>query len=52
MKLKQAGTGSEVDERLAALMTNANAVRVVAAAVESTIGQKDSILCCWGVLVK
>jgi chaperonin GroEL (HSP60 family) len=40
MKLKQAGTGSEVDERLAALMTNANAVRVVAAAVESTIGPK------------
>lgn len=40
MKLKQAGTGSEMDERLAALMTNANAVRVVTSAIESTIGPK------------
>lgn len=40
MNLKQAGSGAEVDERLAALMTNANAVRVVTAAVEGTIGPK------------
>jgi chaperonin GroEL (HSP60 family) len=39
MKLQQAG-GSEVDEKLAALMTNANAIRVVTAAVEGTIGPK------------
>lgn len=40
MKLKQASSGSEIDERLAALMTNANAIRVVTAAVEGTIGPK------------
>lgn len=40
MKLKQANSGSEVDERLAALVTNGNAVRVVTAAVEGTIGPK------------
>lgn len=40
MNLKQAGSGSEVDERLAALMTNANAVRAITAAVEGTIGPK------------
>jgi chaperonin GroEL (HSP60 family) len=40
MKLKQANSGSEIDERLAALMTNANAIRVVTAAVEGTIGPK------------
>jgi chaperonin GroEL (HSP60 family) len=40
MNLKQAGSGSEVDERLAALLTNANAVRAITAAVEGTIGPK------------
>ena len=40
MKLKQSGSGSEVDESLAALMTNANAVRAITAAVEGTIGPK------------
>lgn len=40
MKLKQANSGSEVDERLAALMTNGNAIRVVTSAVEGTIGPK------------
>lgn len=41
MSLKQqASSGSEVDERLAALMTNANAVRAIAAAVEGTLGPK------------
>lgn len=40
MNLKQAGSASEVDERLAALLTNANAVRAITAAVEGTIGPK------------
>lgn len=40
MNLKQAGSGAEVDERMAALLTNANAVRAIAAAVEGTIGPK------------
>lgn len=40
MALKQANKNSEVDEKLAALMTNANAIRAVAAAVEGTIGPK------------
>lgn len=40
MSLKQVGSGSEIDERLAALVTNANAVRAIAAAVEGTIGPK------------
>jgi len=40
VKLKQGGSGSEVDESLAALMTNANAVRAITAAVEGTIGPK------------
>ncbi|HEX3032222.1 MAG TPA: TCP-1/cpn60 chaperonin family protein, partial [Bacillota bacterium] len=41
MSLKQQATsGSEVDEKLAALMTNANAVRAIAAAVEGTLGPK------------
>lgn len=40
MNLKQAGSGAEVDERLAALLTNANAVRATAAAIEGTIGPK------------
>ncbi|MDU4959820.1 MAG: TCP-1/cpn60 chaperonin family protein [Sporomusaceae bacterium] len=40
MNLKQAGSGSEADERLTALLTNANAVRAITAAVEGTIGPK------------
>ncbi|MEW6230483.1 MAG: TCP-1/cpn60 chaperonin family protein, partial [Bacillota bacterium] len=41
MTLKQqASQGSEVDERLGALMTNANAIRAIAAAVEGTLGPK------------
>ncbi|GAW93453.1 TCP-1/cpn60 chaperonin family protein [Calderihabitans maritimus] len=40
MSLKQVNRDTEVDERLAALMTNANAVRAVASAVEGTIGPK------------
>ena len=39
MSFKQAG-GTEMDERLAALMTNAAAVRAIAGAVEGTIGPK------------
>ncbi|MGB9791104.1 MAG: TCP-1/cpn60 chaperonin family protein [Thermacetogeniaceae bacterium] len=37
---KQVSEGKEVDQRLAALITNANAVQAVAAAVEGTIGPK------------
>ncbi|OAT82303.1 TCP-1/cpn60 chaperonin family protein [Desulfotomaculum copahuensis] len=41
MSLKQqASGGAEVDERLAALVTNANAVRAIASAVEGTLGPK------------
>lgn len=41
MSVKQRATpNSEVDERLAALMTNADAVRAIAQAVEGTIGPK------------
>ncbi|RJX22853.1 MAG: chaperonin [Ammonifex sp.] len=41
MSLKQqVTTGSEVNERLAALISNANAVRATAAAVEGTLGPK------------
>ncbi len=41
MTLKQqASGGAEVNERLAALVNNANAVRAIAAAVESTLGPK------------
>ncbi|HHW44472.1 chaperonin [Desulfofundulus thermobenzoicus] len=41
MSLKQqASHGTEVDERLAALVTNANAVRAIASAVEGTLGPK------------
>ncbi|ACX51753.1 chaperonin Cpn60/TCP-1 [Ammonifex degensii KC4] len=41
MSLKsQASAGSEVNERLAALISNANAVRAIAAAVEGTLGPK------------
>ncbi|MTI81489.1 MAG: chaperonin [Firmicutes bacterium] len=41
MSLKQqASQGSEVNERLAALVTNSNAVRAIASAVEGTLGPK------------
>lgn len=41
MSVKQQVTqNSEIDERLAALITNANAVRAIAQAVEGTIGPK------------
>ncbi len=41
MSLKQANNkNSEVDERLAALMTNANAIRAISAAIEGTLGPK------------
>ncbi|MDK2855828.1 MAG: hypothetical protein PWQ86_1041 [Bacillota bacterium] len=38
--MKQNSSGAEVDERLAALLSNANAIRAIAAAVEGTIGPK------------
>lgn len=38
--MKQNPGGAEVDERLAALLSNANAIRAIAAAVEGTIGPK------------
>ncbi len=46
MALKQVSGGSEIDERLAALLANAGAVRAIASAVEGTIGPKglDSML--------
>ncbi|ABZ84985.1 thermosome subunit [Heliomicrobium modesticaldum Ice1] len=40
MSVKQVSNNTEVDERLAALMTNANAVRAIASAVEGTLGPK------------
>ncbi len=40
MSVKQVSQGSEIDERLAALLSNVNAVRAIAAAVEGTIGPK------------
>lgn len=41
MSLKQqASSGTEVNEKLAALVTNANAIRAVASAVEGTLGPK------------
>lgn len=40
MSIKQISSNAEVDERLAALMTNANAIRAIASAVEGTIGPK------------
>lgn len=41
MSLKQQATANtDVDERLAALMTNSNAVRAIASAVEGTLGPK------------
>ena len=40
LSLKQVNENSEIDERLAALINNANAVRAVSSAVEGTIGPK------------
>lgn len=40
MSIKQVSNNSEVDERLAALITNANAIRAIASAVEGTLGPK------------
>lgn len=41
MSLKQQATANtDVDERLAALMTNSNAIRAIASAVEGTLGPK------------
>lgn len=41
MSLKQQATkSSDIDERLAALITNSNAIRAIAAAVEGTLGPK------------
>lgn len=41
MSLKrEAASGSDVDERLAALITNSNAIRAIASAVEGTLGPK------------
>lgn len=41
MSLKREATsGSDVDERLAALITNSNAIRAIASAVEGTLGPK------------
>lgn len=40
MGVKQVNNNSEVDERLTALTTNANAIRAVTSAVEGTIGPK------------
>jgi chaperonin GroEL (HSP60 family) len=40
MSVKQVNQNAEVDERLAALITNANAIRAIASAVEGTIGPK------------
>lgn len=37
---KEAVAGADVDERLAALMTNSNAIRAIASAVEGTLGPK------------
>jgi chaperonin GroEL (HSP60 family) len=40
LSLKQVSENSEVDERIAALINNAGAVRAISAAVEGTIGPK------------
>lgn len=40
MTAKQLNNNAEVDEKLAALMTNAQAIQAIAAAVEGTIGPK------------
>jgi chaperonin GroEL (HSP60 family) len=38
--LRQATSGNDIDDRLAALITNSNAIRAVSAAIEGTIGPK------------
>lgn len=40
MTLKQAENNTEVEGKLSALVTNANAIRAVSNAVEGTIGPK------------
>jgi len=40
MGVRDVAQGSDVDERLAALVTNVNAVKAIASAVEGTIGSK------------
>lgn len=40
MSIKQVSKDTEVDERLAALSTNANAIKAIASAVEGTLGPK------------
>jgi len=40
LSVKQVSQNTEVDERLAALMTNTNALRAISTAVEGTIGPK------------
>ncbi|MEW6623580.1 MAG: TCP-1/cpn60 chaperonin family protein [Bacillota bacterium] len=40
MSVKQVSKDTEIDERLAALSTNANAIKAIASAVEGTIGPK------------
>ncbi|MCW2278128.1 TCP-1/cpn60 chaperonin family protein [Heliophilum fasciatum] len=40
MSVKQVSNNAEVDERLTALITNANAIRAIASAVEGTLGPK------------
>lgn len=40
MSVKQVSNNAEVDEKIAALTTNANAIRAIASAVEGTIGPK------------
>lgn len=40
MSVKQVSPNAEVDERLSALLTNVNAIRAIASAVEGTIGPK------------
>lgn len=40
MSVKQVSHNTEIDERLAALMTNANAIRAISSAVEGTLGPK------------
>lgn len=40
MNVKQVSKNAEVDERLAALSTNASAIRAIASAVEGTLGPK------------
>src|SRR5665647_378208 len=38
--MREAAAGSDVDEKMAALITNSNAIRAIASAVEGTLGPK------------